>query len=425
MSMGFGKQLGTLIVGVGLAASGAWAQRPAAKKSAPKKAPAQSAQTQSSDPSKTFALNVLQTAVSMPQPSPQDRLRVLSSAVTVASSLAPKQAKQWASEGVGIEAQLISAGEQPATSMLATGQADCIAAAEFVNKVYPANVAKAEQSLIGALSHCKAKTKELIKTRIDSALAEKVIAPRLTMAMIDAEGPKSAWSQEKFKQLFSNLPDPSSPSTQKESVNYASMFANMGKDVDKDAAKRAGLSLLNWLGKMETSGDKNLAVNITTGGLKEALGEEAYNRALESDVMARQAAQTAGAAGEVSREEEESASVLQAMRSTQDQTDELNKLPVSMRARQAAAHGFASGTSGDKRAAENYFDIAFSAANENWSERGSSNRAAEVVEEVSQAAAQVDPVSALNRAQKQLSDPTAQAIGMIAVARVVVSQPGR
>jgi hypothetical protein len=296
---------------------------------------------------------------------------------------------------------------------------------EFVNKVYPANVAKAEQSLIGALSNCKTKTKELIKTRIDAALAEKVIAPRLTMAMIDTEGPKSAWSQEKFKQLFSNLPDPASATSQKESVNFASMFANMAKDVDKDAAKRAGLSLLTWLGKMETSGDKNLAVNITTGGLKDALGEEAYNRSLESDVMARQAAQTAGAAGEISRDEEESASVLQAMGSTQDQTDELNKLPVSMRARQAAAHGFASGTSGDKRAAENYFDIAFSAANENWSDRGSSNRAAEVVEEVSQAAAQVDPVAALNRAQKQLSDPTAQAIGMIAVARVVVSQPSR
>jgi hypothetical protein len=65
--------------------------------------------------------------------------------------------------------------------------------------------------------------------------------------------------------------------------------------------------------------------------------------------------------------------------------------------------------------------MAFSAVDEYWSERGSSDQAAAVVEEVSEAAAHVDPVAALVRAQK-LDEPSAQAIGMLAVARVVLGQ---
>jgi hypothetical protein len=64
--------------------------------------------------------------------------------------------------------------------------------------------------------------------------------------------------------------------------------------------------------------------------------------------------------------------------------------------------------------------MAFSAADEVWSNRGETN-VAELVEEISEAAAQVDPVAALKRAQG-LQDPSAQAIGMIAVARVVLSK---
>jgi len=48
--------------------------------------------------------------------------------------------------------------------------------------------------------------------------------------------------------------------------------------------------------------------------------------------------------------------------------------------------------------------------------------APEVVQEVSDAAAQVDPVAALQRSQK-LQDPSAEAISMLAVARVVESRP--
>jgi hypothetical protein len=101
--------------------------------------------------------------------------------------------------------------------------------------------------------------------------------------------------------------------------------------------------------------------------------------------------------------------------------DAIRTLPPSERARQAAAHGFASGTAGDRKSAERYFDMAFAATNEVWAQRTPQKNAAAVVEEVSEAAAQVDPVSALTRAQS-LEDPSAQAIGMLAVARVVMGK---
>ena len=68
--------------------------------------------------------------------------------------------------------------------------------------------------------------------------------------------------------------------------------------------------------------------------------------------------------------------------------------------------------------ADRYFDIAFSALDKVWDDRSSKTDAPAVVQEVSEAAAQVDPIDALKRTQK-LSDKAAQAIGMIAVARVV------
>jgi hypothetical protein len=179
---------------------------------------------------------------------------------------------------------------------------------------------------------------------------------------------------------------------------------------------------LTWLGKLKESGDRQLAINITVSSMKETLGEEAYTKALEKDVMAKQASDLAGAPGESSREVEESASVLQAMsNSSTDQSETLQKLPASMRARQAAAYGFANGTSGDRKGADGYFDMAFTAADEVWSKRSETTNVAALVEEISEAAAQVDPIAALKRAQA-LADPSAQAIGMIAVARVVLSR---
>jgi hypothetical protein len=120
--------------------------------------------------------------------------------------------------------------------------------------------------------------------------------------------------------------------------------------------------------------------------------------------------------------EDDSVSVLQAMGNNSDRTQELNSLPPARRAREAAASGFASGTSGDRRMADHYFDIAFSSLDEVWSDRASIKASApDVVQEVSEAAAQVDPVAALQRSER-LQDPSAEAISMLAVARVVVGQ---
>src|SRR5262249_31077643 len=98
------------------------------------------------------------------------------------------------------------------------------------------------------------------------------------------------------------------------------------------------------------------------------------------------------------------------------------------------------GTAGNKQQAGKYFDVAFSAADEVWDTRShqagaasaqpadittktkvvSQTDAASIVQEISEAAAQVDSVNALTRAQK-LRESSAQAISMLAVARVVAS----
>ena len=64
--------------------------------------------------------------------------------------------------------------------------------------------------------------------------------------------------------------------------------------------------------------------------------------------------------------------------------------------------------------------MAYSAADEAWADRGGKNLAP-MIQEVNEAAAQVDPIDALRRAQG-LQDDSAKAIGMIAVARVVLSK---
>jgi hypothetical protein len=157
--------------------------------------------------------------------------------------------------------------------------------------------------------------------------------------------------------------------------------------------------------------------------MKSALGEKEYSNALASDVLAQQAAQTAGQQAEVEHAPEESASVLDAMSGTGvDRSKRLEALRPSQRAREAAASGFAEGTEGSGRLAQRYFAIAFGALDDLWKERESHPDVHAVIQEVSEAAAQVDPVAAL-RSTQQLADPAAQAIGMVAVARVVASQP--
>jgi hypothetical protein len=360
-------------------------------------------------------------AVALPQPDQQDRLRVLQSAVSVASIVSPKYAKDLSREGVKIESELIAAGQTPVVSLLATGEADCKTTLAFVEGLYPKSVPAAEQSLIGAITKCPKQTLELVRLRNDAAVDQGLIAPRLVMALMEKVGPQSAWAQDRFSKLFSNLPS-DTRAAKAEAPNYAAMFSVMADKMEKDVVRSSGLRFLEWLGKLEESGERNLAVNISTSAMKNALGEAKYLEALQSNVIARQVAESAGAPGEIEHQEEESASVLEAMGGSGiEQQSQLQDLPPSMRARQAAANGFARGTSGDKKSAESFFDMAFSAADEVWAKRTPQSKSNEVIEEVSEAAAHVDPIAALGRSQK-LQDPTAQAISMLAVARVVLGR---
>jgi hypothetical protein len=395
---------------------------PASKPAAPKKAaPAANVSAQKQAARKNFVLNVVKSAVALPQPDPQDRLRVLSSAASVVATVQPETAKSLAKEGAQVESEIIANGEQPAVSILSSGQVDCATMADFVQRLAPASLAMAEDSLVAAITACPKQTADAARVKVETALDAGAIAARPLMALMESSGAKSQWSQSVFTKMFGALPDATTPLAKKEATNYAAMFLNMAPQVDQDTARDAGIKFLDWLAKMPPQGERNLAVNMTTDSMKQVLGAS-YDEALAKDVVAKGIAATAGQPGEVAHDEEESVSVLQAMDNAgKDRTEELSKLPPSLRAREAAAHGFAAGTSGNKKLADRYFDMAFSAVDNVWSKRTSENNAAAVVEEVSEAAAQVNPVTALQRSQR-LQDPSAQAISMLAVARVVVGQ---
>jgi hypothetical protein len=333
----------------------------------------------------------------------------------------PETAKSLAKEGAQVESEIIANGEQPAVSILSSGQVDCATMADFVERLAPASLAMAEDSLVAAITACPKQTADSARVKVETALDAGAIAARPLMALMESSGAKSQWSQSVFTKMFGALPDATTPLAKKEATNYAAMYLNMAPQVEQDTARDAGLKFLDWLAKMPPQGERNLAVNMTTDSMKQVLGA-GYDEALAKDVVAKGIASTAGQPGEVAHEEEESVSVLQAMdNASKDRTEELSKLPPSLRAREAAAHGFAAGTSGNKKLADRYFDIAFSAVDNVWSKRTPENNAAAVVEEVSEAAAQVNPVTALQRSQ-HLQDPSAQAISMLAVARVVVGQ---
>jgi hypothetical protein len=367
-----------------------------------------------------FVLDVVQSAVALPQSDQQDRLRVLTSAANLVASFQPALARQFAKEGMRIEQELIETGVKPAVSILDAGQIDCASAQSFVENIPVQQVAAAEQSLIAAESSCSRQALQPVQRKLEMAMSQGVVAPRALLATIERVGANTPWAQEYFVKLFAALP-PNVEEARTEAPNFAAMYDRMAPVVDKDAARSSGIKMLLWLGKMPEGGARNLAVNIVTGAMQSALGEKAYDEALATDVMARQVAQTAGQAGDAERPEEESVSVLQAMgQQGTDRIPELQKMPPSLRAREAAASGFATGTSGDRKDANRYFDLAFSTLEDVWSDRAKIDAPA-VIEEVSEAAAQVDPVDALKRAQR-LQDPSASAIGMIAVARVVAGQ---
>lgn len=370
-------------------------------------------------PEQKFVFDTVNMAVSLPQSDPQDRLRVLSTAADVISPIDQKAAKNLWREGARIESELIQVGKTPSVSVMASGQADCASAQSFVENVSQASVVTAEQSLIGAVTSCQKQTLNIVARKLDAALQKRIVAPRALMATMEAEGTKSPWSQVHFAEMFHSLPDPGDNAV--ESENFAAMYAHMSGQVDPAVARKAGLELLEWLGNQGDSGLRTLAITITSGAMKQALGEQEFEDALSTDVVAGSVVRNAqnGAPGKIDRPRMDNVSVLEAIdKNGTDQTDMLRDLPASQRAREAAAHGFAAGTAGNKQQANKYFDMAFSAVDEVWEARTPDQNTAAVVEEVSEAAAQVDSVNALTRAEN-LRDPSAQAIAMLAVARVV------
>lgn len=371
-----------------------------------------------------FVLDVVHSAVALPQPDPQDRLRVLTEAVNVAQPIDPKLAQQLAREGTAIETKLLAEGQRPAASMLAGGHVDCASAVSFVQSIPPNAVIDAQQALIGAITSCPKQVDDAAKSKLEAAIQQGVVAGRPILALMDSEGMNSPWSQSTFVNMFSSLPQDAVPLA-KEAPNYAAMFSQLARQMDKDVVKTAGTNFLLWLAKLPDSPQRSVAVNLTTGVLSDVLGPEKYQELLRSNVSLQQVANSAkqDAVLPPPDEGEESVNVLGAIGNTSDRTQSLQAMSPARRAREAAASGFASGTSGDRKTADHYFDIAFAAVDEVWADRADSGvNAPEVVQEVSDAAAQVDPVAALQRSQK-LQDPSAEAISMLAVARVVESRP--
>lgn len=370
-------------------------------------------------PQQKFVLDTVNMAVALPESDPQDRLRVLSSAADVVSTIDRTMARKLWHEGVNIESELIRVGQTPSVSLMASGQADCNAALNFVENLPVSAAFQAEQSLIGAVTSCPKQTLDAVSRKLDAALDKGIVPARALMAVMEAQGSSTQWSQLHFEKMFNSLPDPHDFA--KESENFAAMYASMAPNVDKDLASRTGLKLLEWLGKVEDSPLRTMAINITANSMQQALGAEEYKAALQKDLVANSTVQNAGQQREIERPQEDTVSVLEAMdKRGIDQTESLRGLPPVQRARQAAANGFAAGTSGNKEQASKYFDMAFAAVNEAWDARTSQNDTSAVVQEVGEAAAQVNSMNALSRAQG-LRDSSAQAIAMLAVARVVAS----
>lgn len=411
----------TLIVGAAVMALSlsAWAQQETPKLRGSKPQPQQQTRPAKLTPQQKFVLDTVNMAVALPEPDPQDRLRVLASAADVVSTIDRNMARKLWHEGVRIESDLIRVGQKPAVSLMASGEADCQAALSFVENL-PENAAlQAEQSLIGAVTSCPRQTLDTVSRKLDAALDKGIVPTRALMAVIEARGSQTQWSQQHFEKMFNSLPDPHDYAAEAE--NFSAMYARMAPDVNKDLATRTGLKLLGWLAKLDDSAMRTMAIHITAGAMQQALGETAYEAALQKDIVANSAVQNAGQTREIERPQEDTVSVLEAMdKAETDQTDSLRGLPPVQRARQAAANGFAAGTSGHKDQASKYFDMAFDAVNEAWDARTAQSDTSAVVQEVGEAAAQVNSMNALVRAQA-LRDTSAQAIAMLAVARVVAS----
>jgi hypothetical protein len=371
------------------------------------------------DPGRQFVADVVRAAVALPQADPQDRLRVLSTAAQLISPISRALARRYAREGARIEAELLNYGQRPAVSMLASGQVDCATARAFLDSVPDAQLVNAEQSLVGIITSCPKQLESTLR-KLEGALQQGKVAPRALLAAMERAGLGSRWSQTQFVNLFALLPG-NAEDASSDVPSYAAVMASMAPVVDKDVARKAGLAFLGWLGKMNDSGERNLAINITSSVLKDVLGQAAYDEALAGDPVLRMLTASAGRSRQVQAPAQESVSVVTALRDGADRFETVAQLPASLRAREAAAYGFAAAQCGDRNSADRYFQLAFSSAEEVWAKREQQADAPAVVQEVSEAAAQVDAVMTLKRA-RSLSDPTAQALSMLAVARVVEGQ---
>ncbi|MGI9101950.1 MAG: hypothetical protein ACR2IF_05855 [Terriglobales bacterium] len=369
---------------------------------------------------KKFVLETIQSAVALPQADPQDHLRVLTSAARLASSVSPALARSLARQGAEIETQLVASGQRPAVSVLETGLVDCATATRFVESIPPEALANAEQALIGVSGKCSGAV-PAIQRKLDDAARQGSVPPRIALAAMDASGIGSVWSQREFESLFSSLPDAQQSTTLAPAL--AEVFDRAALAGNSELAAGAGIKFLEWLSKMDPAPERSQAVTVTTGTLKKVLGEQRYQEALRANLMASQVAQTAGQPFELPPPQEDTnISVLRAMASgSSDKSEELSQLGAPQRARQSAAYGFASGKAGDKAAAHRYFDTAYSALDDSWENRVPGQDVVALVEEVSGAAARVDAIAALNRAQK-LNAPPARAISMLAVAQAVLTQ---
>jgi hypothetical protein len=411
------------VIGLSL---GGWAQTSSSPQLSVKLPVAQTAgnsavgtKTAALTPGQKFVMDAVNMAVALPQSDPQDRLRVLASAASVASTTDPAVAQKLSREGLEIETELIAAGQKPVVSLMSSGRVDCNAAQQFVENLPPASVPEGEQSLIGAITSCPKQTLDPASRKLDAAMEKNVGAPRALMAAIEAQGATSPWTQDHFEKAFSSLPDPKESAAAAE--DFAALYSSVAGAVKKPLASKAGLQLMSWLAKIDDSPLRSTAIRTAGGAMEQALGAEGYRQALATDAVANTLLHSTSNIQNMGQPQNLGVSVLAAMEDNgSDQSDRLRVLPASERAREAAAHGFASTKGGDKQQAGQYFDMAFAALDEAWDGRTAENDTAAVVQEVGEAAAQTGSLDALERAQK-LRDSSAQAIAMLAVARVVAS----
>ena len=368
-----------------------------------------------------FALNVLQSAVALPQNDPQDRLRVLVSAAQLANSLSPKLKTSLAREGIELESRLIGGGQQPQASMVESGIVDCTAVGGLVDALRPEAMASADRTISAAVRSCPKQSLEPVERKLSDALQRGGAPPRALMAAMEVAGAKSNWTLQQFDAVFSNLPEVKEHTSVSNAPLYAGLYERFAPGVDSVSARNAGVKLLAWIGKMDSAPERIQAATTATRAMIKVLGAQRFQELIESDPIASQAAQLAGQPAQMPIADEESRIEVGRLDTSQDHSADLENYPAPRRAREAAAYGFAAGSNGDTRLAQRYFDVAFSALNDVWSNQLPGIDVPSIISEVSQAAANIDPVAALQRAQR-LQDNSSQALSMIAIAQTVLNR---